>query len=1687
MVIFYWWYFLGEKGKYRLFLILAGRIGEIVMETVENKRIDNKLEIELNKLRHYYKDIEDKPRYVENTPQEWEKFRLELERQLLNKNDAHSSNNKITTKECAKIVVSTAINEDTRDSENNIFNLQYFFLCADRVHFDDPNIDMVLIVKCVSNHDVYRARIYLHIQAKFRKHVQVAIKHIGRTITKLEKELPCFKECEGYVFPELETKEIGKNIGRMLPLINVSMTNDGESISYMDLVETTTDWLVKRDRAAGEGVLYLNAASGDNDISWGESQKEILDNLMYSNLTVLREKGGDFKSYIGDIENKIEGMSFLAQLIWIYELRYIYEQNDLKKIAADYWGDMEMVWEYTRWNAVAYAEGLLQLLENSCQHSCGKTGYFSVRVYDVNMNTTNANVLKVAERRERIYRRFRINISDQPLDVEDKSYLEFSVIDDAWDIKEHKACGVAEKAGATLDELFWEQGKSKEDIIHHYGLALFCSNIILNNGRFLFKSPAETEEQSCFAAFVKGDNAKASFKKTHKIESSWEPGLYTHYRILVPMISSSTSKFESLVDSRKKFEIGMAKSLFDDTKIGDRPTEVIPVNISGTIFFPKEETAFREVLKHCSNSQNDKIEYVKKIESLLQDILSQASAGVVKIDIRGYNRNQIELFAKGLFSFFEKDFSEIYILLYFDSDKSIGEFMRISSVFYNKFGEQSWVIDKQIALCSDDDITQCPAVKTVLAGENIDMVNETARTYMYYNPDVSQSLIAQLKYLTRKLNTKYKCETAPLYPFDLVQYDAEKKNWFLQRMFKILEKDLRENNMGCKLSNAHVCLGSRIHIRDFYEAELLFHNVGNVYRFAYCISEKIVKDIRIEDIKNRQLILIGYENYSVLLVSEIVRILKNYYGATAKEIEYITFVRNKRGKEDIVFSAELERKHEQKNEKEQRELLEANYISILPIGSTMSTIYKLINVTSRDLYGRFEDKNEKGQRLNFLRHYAVIVVAGRSNDKERLQDKYWKEELGTNSLILREEKNTKESIETKVEFFLKTETDWYLPEKCPMCGLKPESSERMIAYPLGHVDKTSTIPKLIYPAYESNFRGISFSRKEIEENNLLKLRELYGCISYGHISFLNNHFQFFVNFPKFYENCRAHLHDQLEKWFQTQRIQLERYAFNIVVSPLSELEPNFLKELIDNVFQHNIRFLYIPLNKAFKENVRTKFRYFAEEYKKVRKYNPQMHINVYYVDYSIVSAHTLYRGRNLINMLMEESGVDVKKNVNVYRKVFVLLNRSSFDTVNSFVENPDEDFCAYATLAVSSFNTWESSCPICEKVELYANLARSSATNELYWHYKRLEEKHSVRTPMEYSEWQKNRIFLDAGYYRKMMQCLQDAKLIKGGVGNPGKRKDESISLAEWLQDQYDLSEYESFYQMIDGEVSEPLLLQKYAIAEKIPAEARQKAVRFVQRKVIDVKNYLRLICTHKVMELQEGFYKDIFNKREKNPQEEYQKIIQERLIEFLRKELQITNGDSTNVSIIVKRELLISYLKVMSRGYLAYLAPVRETVYRIMDELLDKILEEWQSFSGKKQDIKIKDDEGSRYNLIRDYFSELLTVPTEKDDYWQIYQLTLTLMKRLSDLQSVKILDYTFFKKWLSFVGNLWDKYEAAHEVKDTENDNKNMVMEKALIDYTQCLKWSTAASEDSGKGILLKELCSEIRAGENDEKRND
>ena len=78
----------------------------------------------------------------------------------------------------------------------------------------------------------------------------------------------------------------------------------------------------------------------------------------------------------------------------------------------------------------------------------------------------------------------------------------------------------------------------------------------------------------------------------------------------------------------------------------------------------------------------------------------------------------------------------------------------------------------------------------------------------------------------------------------LLKNQQHNECWFLDRMKSVLNNDISEYPYGCKISNTHIRISSRIHLNDFYEAELLFHNLGNVYRFAYLIASDILKSVK---------------------------------------------------------------------------------------------------------------------------------------------------------------------------------------------------------------------------------------------------------------------------------------------------------------------------------------------------------------------------------------------------------------------------------------------------------------------------------------------------------------------------------------------------------------------------------------------------------------------------------------------------------------------------------------------------------------------------------------------------------------------------------------------------------------------------------------------------------------------------
>lgn len=100
-------------------------------------------------------------------------------------------------------------------------------------------------------------------------------------------------------------------------------------------------------------------------------------------------------------------LGLLARLLWSLFLRSLSESKDLfyRDSNKSWHIDMETL-RCTRLDAVSYAEGVLQLIENACIHSEKKRSYISIRISDVNiMSRGPLSVAKAAQKRLEIYHR----------------------------------------------------------------------------------------------------------------------------------------------------------------------------------------------------------------------------------------------------------------------------------------------------------------------------------------------------------------------------------------------------------------------------------------------------------------------------------------------------------------------------------------------------------------------------------------------------------------------------------------------------------------------------------------------------------------------------------------------------------------------------------------------------------------------------------------------------------------------------------------------------------------------------------------------------------------------------------------------------------------------------------------------------------------------------------------------------------------------------------------------------------------------------------------------------------------------------------------------------------------------------------------------------------------------------------
>ena len=759
-------------------------------------------------------------------------------------------------------------------------NLQYFFPLCDQALFDDPRREIIFIVTC-RDADQWRIRRYLGAQSRVKERLCICTAVLGSR-GKTELSIVNYNaEDIGDLFPLLcvgETTYLGNggNIRKMEDLTIRTLSS-----SSRELYQYATGKKVSFVHLARYPQYYMLLKAGCHAVD------KINEKLMgkVKNEEKIRERQKlqrDFWSIVADQHGGFERQPFLTQVIWLCSLRHLMEQDELRNAeesCTDYFQNSKIY--LSLWDAVAYGEGILQLLENCELHSQHHMGYLSIYFHDVGLKKVSS-INDAAARRTRIFRKYRMKRSDSIVQPDESCYMEFNVTDMGRD-KAYRAKGIEVTSGHELSALFGGLTEDTiENAVHHYGMPLFFRTVMRKCGRFICSTPdgKQTVKQYLAGKYADKDNSPDPQCFQRSSQQAW-----TSYQILLPVTFRGYMLDEVKADHTQMFDAALMNEPV-------MPQDYRQKWINENLFLKNNRIL----------SVDAKIREAKDIGNVLLDSAEKENINttVFYLNFKGLSAINVELYIKGVFHFIAQkkisgeECKRILLRLVFSDEFALSEALRRFAIFYDRFGKSRWMKDVQVALCVQDQENaeqQNSQVRLILAGEHIYEAYITAKQYMHYNVDLTSGfLLSQVEYLTSCEKDKGLGKGAekgvtgvPVFPFDLVK-GADGKSDFLKKMEMQLQSDLQKQGYGCKITDAHIRLGSKIHIRDFYDAELLFQSIGNVYRFAYLLAGSMIQELRKSksaDIST--LLLIGYESYSAVLVNEVKRLLEQLLQAAQEE------------------------------------------------------------------------------------------------------------------------------------------------------------------------------------------------------------------------------------------------------------------------------------------------------------------------------------------------------------------------------------------------------------------------------------------------------------------------------------------------------------------------------------------------------------------------------------------------------------------------------------------------------------------------------------------------------------------------------------------------------------------------------------------------------------------------------------
>lgn len=1078
--------------------------------------------------------------------------------------------------------------------------------------------------------------------------------------------------------------------------------------------------------------------------------------------------------------------------------------------------------------------------------------------------------------------------------------------------------------------------------------------------------------------------------------------------------------------------------------------------------------------------------------------------------------NSLELFSKALFAnivrinFGKKEKVALRIGILFDHKDAIFEFIRLFSIFYPE-GKQSDMRNVQIALCKKNELAGgIDDVVVMLTGERLSSTYSYARLFAYHHAGNTLEYLPLLEYLTVDKNKAkqggQELEDIGLFPFDLclpIKLESQRldwqHSWFFQRMKHILNTNIQDKDYGCLINDIHIRLGSKLHLNRFYEAELLFHNMGNVARFAYMITQELLYGEQKLNADQRVLLL-GYEKYSSMLLMQV-----EYWIKKSNQFSEVNVA--------VVYDSEDEKEVKVRPYFDQQQDVHGKpgsvqIVTIVPIGTTLSTVYKMQNMSRIQLQEYFGDQwAERSESRNFC---LILVNEDLCvGSLSKITKKYWENvEWGSHLVTLTRQRKEEEKI--RVRYFIEAEAKWTDPQDCEICR-----SVGKDARPIIDGKHSNTMPGAIFSLWGEHAGTFKKLVGDVAENRK-RIRTLYGNVFYSHIYDGNNHFQFYIDFKKLYEENK----DAVDSYLREKRVI--QNAFHVIVSPLQLTNSTFVKAVIDNAFDGNARFLYMNITDAYREEIRAKFSYLTQEFRQFRYTNPKAKFAFHFVDTSIVTGSQLNRARLLLEMLLNQSNIDYG-DVSLFDTVFLLVNRCSYDTAHYFVHKPEENMRAYIHLAIPSYNTENDFCPACKMITKFQLLGKRSSTERLSREFLRLQEKHKKRIFKEYRDW-----MTGSNPYLETSDKVEDGVVLNGSayfgwlrqwlyvcVGKTNEKpvrfwsfvpqeakahgdaweadmlaKIKSVqngidiyAKEEWENDRSawkELSDKEQFKKRNDylNKLCGPNLndVAEYISDEKQKADFLSDAKDIIKTQLIGVRDYMRLTALQKSYEELENVLFTCDSMKDAEYREVIINLIGDAILNTNAREVKsqwpdLKDAEKSRFLLTYNVECLISYVKVLSRAQIVNYYEYRQAIVGVMSDML-RILYRKDWYKKFLTAEKNKGDVPKNWEKIVSLLGNLRKYDDASEEYQLraklCYQVHMTLVHRMSDLQISSRVDGNKVLDFMQLYSEMLDCYfqpEAKEEISyiDMPSASKN------IIRYLKAAKSATMTSNDDVPCLIL------------------